>query len=102
MLPLVWSEEARGDLLEIVSYVAERDPRAAMSLGHAIEQGVWPLSEHPFLFKASERIAGCREIVIHPNYVLVYRVTLECIEILRVMHTRRQFPFDSGSRKHQQ
>ncbi len=92
MLAVVWSEEARVDLLEIIRYVAERNPAAAVKLGRAIEQSTWALPEHPYLFKASERMPACREIVVHPNYVLVYRVMMGCIEVLRVLHTRRHFP----------
>lgn len=53
---------------------------------------VEPLSEHPYLYKASERVPGCREIVAHPNYIVIYRVSMQAVEILRVLHARRQYP----------
>jgi toxin ParE1/3/4 len=33
-----------------------------------------------------------REIVAHPNYIVYYRVTASCIEVVNVIHTRREFP----------
>ena len=50
------------------------------------------LPAHPCLFKSSERIPECREIVVHPNYIVVYRVCTDCIEVLRVLHARQNFP----------
>jgi toxin ParE1/3/4 len=91
MLPIVWAEEARNDLLDIVRYVAERNPFAAMQLAQTIEESTWPLPEHPYLFRQG-RVPGTREIVAHRNYVLVYRVELACIEVLRVLHARQQYP----------
>lgn len=38
------------------------------------------------------RREGTREAVLHPNYVLVYRVGADTVEIVSVMHTRRQYP----------
>jgi plasmid stabilization system protein ParE len=38
------------------------------------------------------RVPGTRETVVHPNYILVYRVTAEAVEIVNVLHTRQQYP----------
>lgn len=91
MLPIVWTDEARTDLLEIISYVAERNPKAAEELGRTIAESTWPLPEHPYLFRPG-RIPGTREIVAQRNYIVVYRVELTAIEVLRVLHARQQYP----------
>lgn len=31
-------------------------------------------------------------VVAHPNYVLVYRVAVDCIEVVSVLHARQQYP----------
>ena len=92
MLSIVWANEARADLLDIVRYVAERNTVAATRLGHSIKQSTEQLPRHPYLFKTSERMPGCREIVAHPNYIVIYQVCAKQIRILRVLHARRQFP----------
>ncbi|HEX7753372.1 MAG TPA: type II toxin-antitoxin system RelE/ParE family toxin [Novosphingobium sp.] len=33
------------------------------------------------------------EAVVHPNYILVYELSDETVEIMRIIHTRRQYPF---------
>ena len=59
---------------------------------HRLRSCVLPLSEHPYLFPSSDRAPGLREIVAHPNYIVMYRVAAERIEIVNVVHARQQFP----------
>jgi toxin ParE1/3/4 len=80
--------------LEILDYISERNEQAALRLFECIEQDLEHAAEHPYLFKSSLRVPGMREIVTHPNYVIFYRVTATCIEVVNVVHVRRQFPGD--------
>lgn len=92
MLPIIWRAEAREDLRQIVAFIAQDNPPAARRLLKRLQDAVLPLAEHPYLFRPSERVAGLREVVAHPNYVVLYRVTSSCIEVAAVVHTRRQYP----------
>ena len=56
-----------------------------------IEEAVQPLAEHPYLFRPG-RVPGTRELIAHPNYLIVYRVTAEQVEIVSVLHARQQYP----------
>lgn len=38
------------------------------------------------------RVPDTREVVVHPNYVMVYRVESETITILRVLHAAQRWP----------
>jgi plasmid stabilization system protein ParE len=38
------------------------------------------------------RIPGTRELVVHPNYLVIYRVAASAIEIINVLHARQQYP----------
>lgn len=92
MLPVVWRDTARADLRQIIANIAADNPGAARRLNMRLEAAILPLSEHPYLYRISDRIPGLREIVAHPNYVVLYRVTTNNIEIVNVIHARRQFP----------
>ena len=91
MLRLVWGAEALADLEKIVGYIADRNPDAAERLQDAIEHTAERLPNHPYLYR-SGRVPGTREAVVHPNYILVYRVGSDAIDILAVVHARQQYP----------
>lgn len=91
MLKLVWRPSARHDLRSIITYIAERNQAAAASLGQAIEACAERLPDHPFLYRPG-RAPGTREAVVHPNYIIVYRVTTEAVEILNLVHARQRYP----------
>ncbi|GBL53588.1 hypothetical protein PCLA_01f0743 [Pseudomonas citronellolis] len=50
-----------------------------------------PLAQHPYLYRHG-RVPGTREVVVHPNYILVYRIDAECIEVISVLHSRQEYP----------
>ncbi len=88
---LNWRASASADLLEIVGYIADDNPSAAQALKNDIEAKADALPKHPKLYKPG-RMKGTREMVIQPNYVVIYRATATEITILRVLHTARQWP----------
>jgi toxin ParE1/3/4 len=90
-LKLVWRASALTDLTTIIGYIAERNLPAAERLQDAIESCAERLPEHPFLYRTG-RVDGTREAVVHPNYILIYRVGTEEIEIVSVLHSRQQYP----------
>ncbi|OLU33664.1 addiction module antitoxin [Pseudomonas sp. PA15(2017)] len=91
MLPIVWRATARDDLLQIIRYIADEDPKAARQLKERLESVVLPLAEHPYLYRFG-RVPGTRELIAHPNYILVYRVAADAVEVVNVLHARQQYP----------
>ena len=88
-----WRPVAEVDRDGIIDHIAQDNPTAAIELGDAIERRVAGLREHPKLYRAG-RVRGTREMGVHPNYVVVYRIARGEIEILRVLHSVRQWPTD--------
>ena len=86
-----WSDEATTDLVEIIDYIEQRNAVAAQILHAAIVQSAENLPLMPYLFRPG-RVAGTREIVVHPNYIVVYQVGSDVIDILRILHSRQQYP----------
>lgn len=89
-LPVIWDPEARHDLHELTAYIADRNPAAAERIGAAIQHAADRLPDHPLIHRPG-RVPGTREAIVHPNYILVYRVG-EAIEVLAVLHARQQYP----------
>jgi toxin ParE1/3/4 len=89
---LEWRAQALADLLDIVAYIADDNPDAAQKFKDEIEAKAASLADHPKLFKASTRVKGMREMVISSNYILFYQETPELVEIVNVLHSRRQWP----------
>jgi len=92
MLPIIWKISARSDLARVVRHIALYNLGAARSMRQRLQEAVLPVAEHPYLYRQSERVPGCREIVAHPNYIVVYRVERDVIDVLRVLHARQQYP----------
>ncbi len=89
---LEWRPQASEDLLDIVAYIADDDPAAAQALKDEIEVKVAGLIDHPRLYKPSVRIKGLRELVVRSNYVVFYRASPTLVEVVNVVHARRQWP----------
>jgi addiction module RelE/StbE family toxin len=88
---LIWLDEALKDLEATFDYIADKDFAAAQRLHTAIHACAERLPEHPFMYRPG-RIPGTREAVAHPNYILIYRVTVETVEIVSLVHSRQQYP----------
>jgi plasmid stabilization system protein ParE len=94
VLPVLWREAASDEFDRIIDHIAQFDEAAADRLEAAGLACAERLSEHPYLYRPG-RVAGTREAVIHPNYILIYRVGAAQVEILSVVHSRRQYPPES-------
>lgn len=91
MRSLIWRRNARQRYLEILDYVAQRNPSAALRLQQDIDRKVETLR---FLSEIGRpgRVVGTRELVVHPNYIIVYRVGSKTVTILRALHARQRYP----------
>lgn len=91
MLPVEWRHDAVWDLIEISDYLSLHNPRAADKIERLFRESAERLSENPYLNRTG-RVSGTREMIPHPNYMIVYRILKDKIEILNIVHTRRNYP----------
>ena len=91
MLPVVWLDDAHDGLDGVIAFLAEHNPIAALELAGQIRQASEALGQFPYMGRPG-RVAGTRELLLQPNYWAVYRVTVDRIEILDVLHARREYP----------
>lgn len=87
----VWRPTAIADRKSITAYIAQDNPRAAIELGDMLMQKAEQLDQHPMLGRAG-RVKGTRELVAHPNYILIYRIVGKAVEVLRVKHAAQKWP----------
>lgn len=85
MRTLVWSDRAMRRRDEIFDYIAERNPDAAIDLDMSFEMASSRLLDFPFMGVAG-RVSGTRHLLVTPNYILVYRVINDMIEIITIRH----------------
>ena len=77
-----------------LSYIADRNPRAAVDLGAAIEAAVSRLADFPESARPG-RVPGTRELVVPATpFVVVYRIEVTGVVILRVLHGAQKWPPD--------
>lgn len=91
MPQVIWREKARQDVRNIIDYISDRNPTAALRHADLFEHVAERLADHPYIHRAG-RVPDTREAVVTPNYILVYRVGAHAIEIVSVKHTRQQYP----------
>lgn len=93
---LDWHRLARGDLIEIVTHIAQESPAAAYRVLEAINEQTSLLTENPEMGRPG-RVSGTRELVINRTpHVAAYRIAGGTIAILRVLHGARQWPEEPG------
>ena len=91
MLLVKWQPQAREALWAILDYLSDRNHYAAEALYKTVEETTEALPQHPYLYRPG-RVSGTREAVVHPNYLVVYRVTMDHIAIVDVLHARQEYP----------
>jgi len=88
---LAWRPLALADRDHIMAHVAQDSPIAAIALDEAFEDHAERARQSPALYKPG-RVKGTREIVVRPNYVMVYRIDGDVLVVLRVLHAAQQWP----------
>lgn len=95
MTRLVWRPMALADRDAMMDYIAKDNPQAAIALDDKLEAKAEQARMQPSFYKVG-RVRGTREIVVHPNYVLVYAVEDDgkTVVVLRVLHAAQRWPQD--------
>ena len=91
MPDLEWKATAIADLLAILDYISDDNPDAAQALKDEIEAKTSRLLEHPQMYRVG-RVDGTREMVVRPNYIVIYSDDPSSIVILRVLQAAQQWP----------
>lgn len=92
-MKIIWSPTARTKTKEILEYISEDNPDAALTLIDKFETKVEKLRLNPESGRVLPELKNdnIREIVVHKNYGVIYEINPDSIEILTVRHFRQKF-----------
>jgi len=85
-----WTRTALANLIAIAEYIEKDSPERAKSFVLELQAKTNNLAEFPGMGRPG-RVIGTRELVIHPNYIVPYRMRGDVVEILRVQHAARKW-----------
>jgi addiction module RelE/StbE family toxin len=83
-----WTRAALASVDEIAGFIAKDNQARATSFVLELQAAVAKLQAHPGMGRAG-RVPGTRELVLHKNYIAIYRVRGDVVEILRLHHAAR-------------
>ena len=86
-----WTRKALENLDSIAAYIARDNLVRAASFVGEIKDKTNLLARFPAMGR-SGRVPGTRELVVHENYVVPYRVKDGVVQILRIQHVARLWP----------
>lgn len=87
----VLSAAGERDLMEIVSYIADDNPAAAMRVYQDMVARFELLATRPRLGRSRPEIAPTLRSLPVGNYVVFYRIERDVVQIARVLHGARNF-----------
>ncbi|MCW7549993.1 type II toxin-antitoxin system RelE/ParE family toxin [Photorhabdus sp. APURE] len=91
-MKIIWRKIAEADRERIFDYIAQNNPNAALELDADFDTKIELAVQQPKLYRPG-RMRGTREIVVRPNYVIVYRIKGSgTVVVLRVLHAAQQWP----------
>lgn len=90
-MKVFWASAAEQDRTDIIDYIGQDNPLAAIRMDELFTEAAGRLAEHPLLGKTG-LILGTRELIPHESYRLVYEVQDNAVWILALVHTARMWP----------
>lgn len=91
MRTLRWEAEANRQFRDTLTYIASHNVAAAEGLEEAVLRKLDLLRQFPQSGRPG-RVQGSRELVVHPNYVVIYAIKRKTVDIVRFLHVRQLFP----------
>ena len=90
-MKVIWTLSAEDCLDNIVNYIAEDNIDAALNMDALLRSSAKELMRFPCKGRIG-RVKGTRELIAHPNYIIVYTVNNHLIKIISILHGSQQYP----------
>lgn len=88
-MKVVWTRRALSDLARIAERIARDKPLAAESFVLAIRDKVTKLGRFPLLGRQGP-YQDARELVVHKNYLVTYRIRANEVQLLQIWHAAQR------------
>jgi addiction module RelE/StbE family toxin len=90
-MKIIWSPTAQRKIDEIAEYISADNVDAALSLIEKFDHDVQRLKRNPYLGRVVAALEDetVRELVAHPNYLIIYEIKDEYIYILTIRHAKQ-------------
>jgi toxin ParE1/3/4 len=89
MAAVFFTRQAREDLINIWLHIAADDPGAADRVLDRLEMAAMNLIENPRMGPARDDIRQGLRYLVSDTYLILYRIVDDGVEIVRVVHGRR-------------
>jgi addiction module RelE/StbE family toxin len=84
---LIWTNRALKRLDDIPDFIARDNPLRAKTFVIELSNKLEVLKTQSL--GRSGRVFGTKELVLHPNYLAVYRIKANQVQVLTILHTAR-------------
>ncbi len=85
MRDLIWTNRALKRLDDIADFIARDNPLRAHTFVVELRNKLEVLKTQSS--GRSGRVFGTKELVLHPNYLAVYRIKANQVQVLTILHT---------------
>ncbi|MES4615011.1 MAG: type II toxin-antitoxin system RelE/ParE family toxin [Ewingella sp.] len=90
-MQLVWKPMALEDRERIFDWLSAQNVQAAIALDDEFDLFSERVCIDPLIYREC-RVAGLREAVIRPNYIMIYQIRDVELHIVRIIHTAQRWP----------
>ncbi|MBC8322618.1 MAG: type II toxin-antitoxin system RelE/ParE family toxin [Candidatus Marinimicrobia bacterium] len=70
MINIIWADSARHDLLDLVEYLSDKNPKSAKEFVESIEKMRRNISKYPEIGYALDSILPVRQVLVDPARML--------------------------------
>ncbi|PKB89073.1 addiction module toxin RelE [Ewingella americana] len=90
-MQLVWKPMVLEDRERIFDWLSAQNVQAAIALDDEFDIFAERVCIDPLIYRES-RVAGLREAVIWPNYIMIYQIRGVELHIVRIIHHVQRWP----------
>jgi toxin ParE1/3/4 len=86
------SRWVEGDLDTVAEFIAQDNPRRAVTFIREIRQKIYKVSQQPLLYQLRPEIGEAARIAVVGRYVILFRILNDTVRIERVVYGGRDLP----------